>query len=272
VDLWRTISSGRVWRGELKNRAKDGTIYWVDTTIVPFLDDEGKPRHYVAIRADITERKKAEENIRLLMGEVNHRSKNLLSVVQSIAVLSSKLADPQTFASDLMQRIAGLSACQDLLLQSEWNGVDVADLVRAQLAPFRDLVDRRIFISGPKAGLNPAAAQAIGMALHELSTNAAKYGALSNLDGRVLIGWSVTAEGNASKFCLHWLEEGGPKVEPPTRKGFGQKVMVSMVEAAVNGKVQVEYCEAGIAWRLTAPVAATLENAAPPMADSAKTL
>jgi len=258
-DLWTTIASGRTWRGEIKNRTKDGDIYWVDTTIVPFLDGSGKPRQYIAIRTDITAFKLAEEHIRFLMGEVNHRSKNLLSVVQSIAVLSARDADPAKFASNLSHRISGLAASQNLLIHSEWMGVDVAELVRAQLSAFRDQLDGRIRLEGPKLRVCASAAQAIGMALHELATNAAKYGALSNDDGVVQIEWGVAAAEPGPTFEMQWRESGGPGVTAPTRRGFGQKVMVEMVERAVRGEVEIAYRADGLNWRLRAPTETTLE-------------
>ncbi|MCW2316480.1 PAS domain S-box-containing protein [Rhodoblastus acidophilus] len=258
-NLWTTIASGRTWRGEIKNRTKDGEIYWVDTTIVPFLDGSGKPRQYIAIRTDITAFKLAEEHIRFLMGEVNHRSKNLLSVVQSIAVLSARDADPAKFASNLSHRISGLAASQNLLIHSEWMGVDVAELVRAQLSAFRDQLDGRIRLGGPKLRVCASAAQAIGMALHELATNAAKYGALSNNDGVVRIEWGVAAAEPGLAFEMQWRESGGPEVMAPTRRGFGQKVMVEMVERAVRGEVEVAYRADGLNWRLRAPTETTLE-------------
>ncbi|WP_146090128.1 HWE histidine kinase domain-containing protein, partial [Rhodoblastus sphagnicola] len=259
-DLWATISAGRTWRGEIRNRASDGEIYWVETTIVPFLDARGKPRQFIAIRTDITASKLAEEHIRFLMGEVNHRSKNLLSVVQSIAVLSARDADPRTFAQNLSHRITGLAASQNLLINSEWKGVDVAELVRAQLTAFRDLLDRRILLSGQNLRLAAAAAQAIGMALHELATNSAKYGALSNDEGVVRIDWGDgAAEGDAA-FHMRWREDGGPEVVAPTRKGFGQKVMVDMVERAIRGDVTIDYRAAGVCWTVRAPMEATIET------------
>jgi PAS domain S-box-containing protein len=261
LSLWKTIASGRTWRGEIKNRAKDGGFYWVETTIVPFLDARGTPRQYIAIRTDITGLKNAEEHIRFLMGEVNHRAKNLLSVVQSVAVLSAREADPGDFAANLSHRITGLAASQDLLIHSEWQGVDVADLVRAQLAPFRDAIDRRILLSGPTVRLGASAAQALGMALHELATNAAKYGALSNGEGVVRIGWNVVAAPDGAAFSMEWREDGGPAVAAPTRKGFGQKVMVEMVQRAVKGDVAIDYPETGLRWTLCAPIEAVAETA-----------
>lgn len=194
------------------------------------------------------------------MGEVNHRSKNLLSVVQSIAMLSSKLSDPSTYATELSKRIAGLAACQDLLVHSEWKGVDIADIVRAQLSPFRDLLERRILITGPPLKLSAVAAQALGMALHELATNAAKYGALSNDAGIVRIGWSITATETESNFLMKWVEEGGPLVTAPSRKGFGQKVIVSMVEAALRGRVEVNYHQTGVCWKVLSPMQYAIET------------
>ena len=127
-----------------------------------------------------------------------------------------------------------------------------------QLAHFKDLIGTRVLLDGPPARLKPAAAQGIGMALHELATNAAKYGALSNGEGRVHVTWRVGARN--TEFFMSWLEEGGPNVVPPTRKGFGQTVIGRMVEAAVEGTAKIEYPESGFSWSLSAPFADTLER------------
>jgi len=187
------------------------------------------------------------------MAEVNHRAKNLLAVVQAVAYQTAKHGDPSTLSDRLSDRIGGLAVGQDLLVKSQWLGVDVSDLVEAQLGHFRDLFGTRVLLDGPSARLRPEAAQGIGMALHELTTNAVKYGALSNNEGRVHIDWQVTGDPKPS-FSMSWQEDGGPKVEMPRRKGFGQNVMGRMAEAAVQGVAEILYEERGLSWKLSAPL------------------
>src|SRR5712675_1964753 len=138
---------------------------------------------------DITERKEREERDHLLMREINHRAKNMLSVVDAIAHQTATRA-PEDFIERFSERIQALAANQDLLIRNEWRGVEVEDLVCAQLAPFADLIGSRVVVRGPRLRLNAASAQAIGLALHELTTNAGKYGALSTDRGRVDICWT----------------------------------------------------------------------------------
>ncbi|MDB5397263.1 MAG: hypothetical protein JWM91_4769 [Rhodospirillales bacterium] len=215
-------------------------------------DENGCPVIQCNIR-DITERKRSEEHVKLLMAEVNHRAKNLLAVVQAVAQATSKYGDPATFAARLSDRIDGLAAGQDLLVRNQWQGVEVSDLVEAQLAHFKDLIGTRVLIEGPRARLTTSAAQGIGMALHELATNAVKYGALSNVEGQVRIAWQITAAIKPA-FLMSWLEDGGPKVAAPTRKGFGQIVIGRMVETAVEGIAEIIFRERGLSWNLSAPV------------------
>lgn len=220
---------------------------------------DGKPLRAFATNLDITEMKRAEEHTKLLMAEVNHRTKNLLAVVQAIARQTAKQADPLTFVARLTDRLDGLATSQDLLVKSNWQGVELSRLVEGQLAPFKDLIGQRVLLEGPPARLKSAAAQGIGMALHELATNASKYGALSNKVGRVHISWQIS-DAPAPTFTMRWLEEGGPPVEAPTRRGFGQIVIGRMVESAVDGTVEVDYRESGLSWKLSAPIADTLET------------
>jgi PAS domain S-box-containing protein len=223
-----------------------------DVEVVANLYDENdRPVIQFNIR-DITERKRSEEHVKLLIAEVNHRAKNLLALVQAFTQTTAKYGDPATFAARLSDRIDGLAAGQDLLVKNQWQGVEVLDLVVSQLAHFKDLIGTRVLIDGPPARLTTAAAQGIGMALHELATNAAKYGALSNLKGEVRIAWKVTAAAKPA-FSISWLEDGGPKVTEPTRKGFGQIVIGRMAQAAVNGIAEIAFRERGLAWNLSAP-------------------
>jgi len=229
-------------------KSRDGRHQEVEI-VANLYDENDRPVIQFNIR-DITERKRSEEHVKLLIAEVNHRAKNLLAVVQAVTQLTSKYGDPATFASRLANRIDALAAGQDLLVKNQWQGVEVSDLVVAQLAHFEDLIGTRVLIEGPRARLTTAAAQGIGMALHELATNAAKYGALSNLKGEVRIAWQIT---NATRptFSMSWLEDGGPKVTVPTWKGFGQIVIGRMAQAAVRGSAEVIFLESGLAWHLS---------------------
>jgi two-component sensor histidine kinase len=204
---------------------------------------------------DITERKEREEKEHLLMREINHRAKNMLSVVDAIAHQTAA-RNPEDFIDRFSERIQALSANQDLLVRNEWNGVGIAELVRAQLAHFSDLIGSRITVHGPALRLKAASAQATGLALHELATNAGKYGALSNDTGRVAVLWQT--EGDV--FYMSWTERGGPPVSAPKRRGFGTIVMDDMAARSVAGKVDLDYAPAGVTWRLTCPAANALER------------
>ena len=199
----------------------------------------------VGTAADITERKRAEERQLLLMRELNHRTKNLLSVVQSIAN-QTVASSPSDFAERFSRRIQALSANQDLLVRSEWRGVEIEDLVRAQLAHFADLIGERIMIEGPHLSVTPSAAQSIGMALHELATNAGKYGSLSDDHGGVTIDWRL----EDGQFSIGWIEHDGPHVKPPKRRGFGSTIISAVAEASVGGEVELDYASTGVVWRL----------------------
>jgi len=207
------------------------------------------------IARDITERKEREEREHLLMREVNHRAKNMLSVVDAIARQTATKDDPEHFVDCFSERIQALSANQDLLIKNAWHGVEIEELVRAQLATFADLIGSRIALCGPKLRLNAAAAQAIGLALHELSTNAGKYGALSTVTGRVDVSWDAADD----TFTIGWIEREGPPVSVPQRRGFGTTVIEAMAERSVSGAVDLDYAPSGLVWHLTCRAANALE-------------
>jgi two-component sensor histidine kinase len=191
------------------------------------------------------------------MREINHRAKNMLSVVEAIAHQTAAKT-PEDFIERFSERIQALSANQDLLIRNEWHGVEIKDLVCAQLSPFADLIGTRIAVEGPMLRINAGSAQAIGLALHELTTNAGKYGALSTDKGRVDVGWET--EGDT--FTMSWTERDGPQVSPPQQRGFGTVVMQEMAKRSVDGKVDLECAPSGVTWRLTCPVANALEPTA----------
>ena len=240
-------------------RGDDQIERWIESVWSIEKAPDGKPLRAFATNLDVTEMKRAEEHTQLLMAEVNHRAKNLLAVVQAIARQTAKESDPASFVARLSDRLDGLATSQDLLVKSNWQGVEVSDLVKGQLAHVKDMIGERVLLKGPPARFKPGAAQGIGMALHELATNASKYGALSDNVGRVYISWQV-ADAPISTFSMRWLEDGGPPVEAPTRKGFGQSVIGRMVEAAVDGMVEIDYQGSGLSWKLSAPIADTLET------------
>jgi PAS domain S-box-containing protein len=250
------LRSGKADSYELEKRyvRKDGTPVWVHITGTAVRRNDGSVDHFVAVIQDITKRKQHEEREYLLMREINHRAKNLLSVVDAIA-RQTATRNPEDFVERFSDRIQALSANQDLLVRHEWKGVDIEDLVRAQLAHFRDLFGTRIAIQGPKLRLNPASAQAIGLALHELGTNAGKYGALSSEAGRVDIGWGT----NGDTLTMSWTERDGPRVSAPKQRGFGTIVMEMMAERSVGGKVNLSYAPTGVTWHLCCPSANALE-------------
>jgi PAS domain S-box-containing protein len=199
-------------------------------------------RLFVTMAYDVSDHSKAYENqILFLLRESNHRAKNMLSLVQAIARQTAG-RQPEDFIARFNERIRALAFSQDLLVRNKWQGADVEDLVRAQLAHFADLVGSRIVIDGPKLDLKAAGTQAIGLALYELATNAGKYGALSVDTGRVDVRWRL--EGDI--FMMSWTEHSGPPVSPPERHGFGSTVVDSMMKQSVGGEVELNYPPSGL--------------------------
>jgi PAS domain S-box-containing protein len=210
------------------------------------------PGQFAAVFSDITERKSHEEQIGLLMAEVNHRSKNMLTVVQAIARQTAS-TNPDDFIERFSERVKALAASHDLLVKNEWKNVELGELVRSQLAHFDDLIGTRIDLKGPELRVSAAAAQTIGMTMHELATNAGKYGALSNGAGRLEIEWSLRAGGASDIFAISWRESGGPLVAAPARRGFGSTVISRMAGESLDAEVELKFEPEGLSWRLECP-------------------
>jgi two-component sensor histidine kinase/CheY-like chemotaxis protein len=203
--------------------------------------------------------KQAELQIRLLMSEVNHRSKNLLSVVTAIAQQTAAYS-PQEFVKKFSSRVQALAVNHDLLVKSQWRSIDASELIGGQLAHFGDLVGKRILFDGPPIRVSVAAAQSIGMVVHELSTNTVKYGALSGDQGRIEIAWEIDSSGAEPVFSIRWTESGGPPILLPTHRGFGTTVITKMVEMGLDGEAVLDYLSTGLIWRLACPLKNVLEG------------
>lgn len=204
---------------------------------------------------DLSERQAHEEKVQHLMREMNHRAKNMLMLVDAVArqTVSTSSKD---FLDRFGQRIRALAASQDLLIQTDRDSADIASLIKTQLLHFADLVGGRIILDGPAVEVAPGAVQTLGMAMHELATNAAKYGALSNAEGRVAISWAIGGSAGGESFSMSWTEEKGPRVTAPTRTGFGSRVAKTMVAKALRAKVETDFPETGFVWALRCPLSA----------------
>lgn len=232
---------------EYRLQHKNGTWRWIlSRGEVVTRDAMGRPVRVVGISSDITDQKQAEQHTAFLYQEVQHRAKNMLAVVVAVV----RQTAPEGFADDLTSRLQGLAASQDLIVTGKWMRIELHELVKKQLSALVPHPEQSVTMVGPMLTISPAAAQAIGMALHELATNAVKYGALSVPGGHVQIIWSV----EGTTFRMGWQENGGPKVVEPKRKGFGHIVTTRMVEFALSGKVELTFSPEGVTWRLVSDV------------------
>jgi PAS domain S-box-containing protein len=247
------------FEGVTRYFTKKGAILWGQRRISLLQDHSGRASGIIVLLTDLTQHKRHEERIELLLREVNHRAKNILSVVQSIA-RQTAAATPDHFIERFGERLQALAANQDLLVKNAWKGVDLGELVYSQLAHYRDLAGSRIGLEGPQILISAAAAQTIGMALHELATNAGKYGSLSNSDGRVDIDWNLDcSEARKETFTMRWRETGGPPVVAPEKNGFGSAIIGSLAEMSLGAKIELEFLPSGLSWSLTCPAGEVVE-------------
>lgn len=197
---------------------------------------------------------------KILLQELSHRTKNILTIVQVLARQIGRYAETaDEFEAQFAPRLAAIAATHDVIAESSWTGADLAAIVRKQIRLFVQMSKARVHIDGPILAIRPSAAQNIGMALHELTANSCRFGALSDGKGRVDIAWRVAGERGAdARFFMSWTESGGPKVAPPARSGFGNVVAKEMVAYALSGDVDYAFEESGVTWRLEAPLASVV--------------
>ena len=213
----------------------------------PLRNKAGELQGAVCAAADVTERHRHEDHLRLLLNELNHRVKNTLAIVQSIAALTLKDTDAATRAA-FEERLLTLSAAHNLLTDESWQGADIASVVRASLRTARE----RISFGGEALRLRPKSAVALSMALHELGTNALKYGALSREGGAVSVHWTV----RDGRFRLRWEETGGPAVSTPGHRGFGSRMIERGLATELQGEVRIDWRPEGVVCTIDAPVEA----------------
>ena len=241
-------------------RCKDGRLLNISLSVSPIRDQDQKIVGVSKIARDITEIKATLETQRLLLRELNHRTKNLLAVVDAIVRQTARRTPPTELVSRVSRRLQALSVNQDLMIASDWQGAELGQLVRSQLEALLDASDPRVTLSGPSLIVRPSVAQTLGMAIYELTANALKYGALSAQAGSVHISWSVSEANGVREFKLRWKEAGGPPVTAPRKKGFGSTIIEEMAARSVLGKATAAFLATGFEWELTAPESALVER------------
>lgn len=246
IDAWR--------KGDTDARSgmsdAQGEIGQVGISLDAFMDELVKSR---AARA------KAEEQRSLMAQELGHRVRNLLTMIQVVARQTFSQVDAKEAVATFSARLRSLAEANDLLLNDQWQVAPLRHIIETSIGPFRDKAVEQFVLTGPMLNVTSATTMALGMALHELCTNAAKYGALSTKTGSVLMTWEVSPE---DIFSLTWEERGGPPVATPSRSGFGSRVIRQVLEQSISGSVKVDYRETGLICRITAPVTGISTQAA----------
>ena len=247
--------SANTFQTEFRVLRPNGEVRWCTGTAIANFDEQGRLIWLSGVTADITERKRAEERQILLAEEVDHRARNVVAVVQSIMRLTR--ADTiDGYIGALDGRIGALSNAHRLLASSRWEGADLNRLVDEEFAPYRAGGKERVSVRGPVVVLPPATAQTIALALHELATNAAKYGALSREAGHVDLTWRLSD----GRLELSWKESNGPQIVPPSRRGYGSRAIVAGIERQLGGIVKFDWQPNGLSCTLSVPHDASKES------------
>jgi PAS domain S-box-containing protein len=247
---------------------KDGRTIWCVVRASSVRDAQGKFLYCVRVVHDITERKQAEERQKLLIDELNHRVKNTLATVQSLATQTAHGTDsPEAFCEAFEGRLIALSHVHDQLTHRHWGSAELRDIVIGATAPYAGDTLSRVTTEGDGITIRPRAALTLALVLHELTTNAAKYGALSVPEGRVAVRWQIAGEPSKPVLNLEWCEHGGPPVAPPTRQGFGSRFIEGSVFTELRGAARLAFDPAGVCCTMAIPLAsaaAAIDGAAKP--------
>ncbi|MDG2527700.1 sensor histidine kinase [Caulobacter endophyticus] len=243
----RIIGIGR----EVFGRRQDGSTFPLELSIAEWRS--GGRRFFTGVMRDVTERKRAEELQRLLVNELNHRVKNTLATVQSVAGQTLRnAADLGDARESLTTRLLALARTHDILTRESWDGADLHDIMAGLVDSYGDA--SRFELAGPPVRLSPKTALSLSLALHELTTNAAKYGALSQSTGQVRVVWSREGEGDDERLRLLWRETGGPPVSPPERQGFGSRLITRGLALELDGEAALDYPSEGVVCTIVARI------------------
>lgn len=231
---------------------KQGEPIWIDLTVSLVHTSSGEPDHFIAVIADIAARKEAEaeqqryqRQLRLMIHELNHRVKNTLATVQSIAAQTLRAeSDPVAAYEKFEARLMGLSELHEVLTREQWHGAALREVAERALRPFTAALPGHVEIDGPDVWLAPGAALTMALVFHELATNAVKYGALSVDTGRLRLSWRF--DGRPDRLRLEWIERGGPPVAPPTRRGFGSRLIERALRGELHGSAVTTYAPEGL--------------------------
>ncbi len=254
-ERWRhSLETGEPYEVEYRLRHHSGEYRWVLGRAKAVRDKAGQITRWYGSCTDINRIKVAEEQLQLMLGEMNHRVKNSMAMVH--AIVSQTLRQAQSLEdarASIQSRIGMMSQAHDRLVKATWTETHIAEVVEAALAPHR-MIAGRLTLSGPDLVIGSKQALALTMALHELATNAIKYGALSGEEGMVRVEWKVQMEGEKPVFHFHWMESGGPAVEKPTRRGFGSRLIEQALAGYFNGTAELKYAPFGLQFELQAPL------------------
>jgi PAS domain S-box-containing protein len=242
------------YQTEFRVRRPSGELRWCVGAVAANIDGSRRVVRLGGVTVDITERKSVEERQSLLVREVDHRARNALAVVQSIVRLT-RAESKEAYIAAVEGRITALSRAHVLLSQSRWQGANLRRILDEELAPYRRGQVEKIAASGAEVFLEPATAQILALALHELATNAAKYGALSSAHGRVLLSWELDAD----RLTLQWIESGGAVVRPPIAEGYGTRVISASVERQLEGSATFDWRPEGLHFRMSIPLRASVK-------------
>ncbi|AWN51083.1 PAS domain-containing protein [Methylobacterium sp. 17Sr1-1] len=246
---------------EYRVRHPNGDVRWVQARGRASYTADGKPLSMAGVTIDVTDRKRGDEHRALLAAELNHRVKNSMATMQSIASQTLRgAASLEEAERTLNARLQSLSAAHDVLTRESWAGATLEEIAEGALQPFRNGTGTRFKIGGPPVRLSPRQALAFVMALHELATNAVKYGALSNDKGRVMLNWDIVDGSKPDRLWLRWEEIGGPAVTPPQRRGFGSRMIERALAAELEGTAEIDYRPRGLVCTVEAPLP---DNAGP---------